>query len=91
MSTHEIIWTKQFKKDIKRQKRQKKDFTILKNTIELLSENKVIPEEQKPHQLTGYKKKHFECHIEPDWLLIWTKEKNSIYLTRTGSHSDLFN
>ncbi len=91
MSTIPIKLTKQFRKDIDRQKRRKKDFSVLKSTIEILSNNKIITKEQKPHTLKGYKKKHFECHIESNWLLIWRKENNIIYLVRTGSHSDLFN
>jgi mRNA interferase YafQ len=52
----------------------------------------VLPAMYKPHVLSGDYSKHWECHIKPDWLLIWKQdeENKEIYLIRTGTHSDLF-
>lgn len=88
----QIIPTKQFKKDLKRiAKDSKKDLNKLNKIINLLAEKKQLPRENKDHQLKGKLKNYRECHIEPDWLLIYQVKDNILVLSlvRTGSHSDL--
>lgn len=63
----------------------------LKRIIEKLINNQLLPEKHRDHQLTGNYKNRRECHIEPDWLLIYKLEDaTSIIFERTGTHSDLF-
>lgn len=51
---------------------------------------KSLPEKHRPHILSGKWNKYYECHIEPDWLLIYRAEDGVLELARTGTHSDLF-
>lgn len=82
--------TKQFLRDIKRQKKRGKDLTKLKNVVSLLAEGKALPNNYKDHPLHGNWIGSRDCHIEPDWILIYTTDDNFLHLERTGSHSDLF-
>jgi mRNA interferase YafQ len=64
----------------------------LKDVIRRLAETGTLPKKFLPHKLSGQYKDNWECHIEPDWLLIWNidDQTNEIWLVRTGTHSDLF-
>ncbi len=70
--------------------KQKKDLKLIYTIISKLENCKPIPEGHKPHLLKGKFKNYKECHILPDWLLIWKEDRKNIFLTRTGSHSELF-
>ncbi len=87
-----IIWTNQFKKDYKRAIRRKKNIELLDDIIRKLSKNETLPEKNKDHALSGNWSGYRECHIQPDWLLVYCIENDILVLTlsRTGSHSDLF-
>ncbi|MFW6310290.1 MAG: type II toxin-antitoxin system YafQ family toxin [Prolixibacteraceae bacterium] len=87
-----IRYTSRFKKDYKIIQKRKYDLDLLKSTIWLLIDNKSLPKKYNPHKLSGIYADCWECHIRPDWLLIWqVDEKNKeIWLVRTGTHSDLF-
>ena len=88
----QIIPTKQFKKDLKRiAKDSTKDLNKLNKIVNLLAEQKQLPKEHKDHQLKGKLRNYRECHIEPDWLLIYRTQNDILVLSlvRTGSHSDL--
>ena len=85
-----IYYTTQFKKDYKRIKKQNKDLSKLKTVIEKLSSNQILEQNYRDHPLSGNWKDHRDCHIEPDWLLIYRITSEDLYLERTGSHSDLF-
>lgn len=85
-----IYYTTQFKKDYKRIKKQNKDLDKLKVVIEALVSGEVLDERYQDHKLSGEWKEHRDCHIEPDWILIYRLTSDSLYLERTGSHSDLF-
>lgn len=63
----------------------------LKDVITLLTSESPLPAQYRDHALIGNYKGHQECHIEPDWLLIYKKHNNNIIFERTGTHSDLFN
>ncbi len=88
----EIKFTNQFKKDIKLLIKQGKKLDKMYDIIDKLSKEETLPEKNRDHSLTGNYKDFRECHIEPDWLLIYFIEKEILILTlaRTGSHSDLF-
>ena len=76
----------QFKKDVKRLKKQHKDVGKLKKIIQLLIEGEKLPPKTKDHRLKGTLKDCRECHIEPDWLLVYRIEGSELCLVRTGSH-----
>lgn len=84
----------QFKKDLKKASRDpKKDTEILKVLInDYLVQGIPIPKQHKPHVSTGNWKPHIECHIQPDFLLIWdvNSEANELILVRCGTHAELF-
>lgn len=90
MRKYDIITTSAFKKDYKLLKKRHKDLRLLEEVTEMLAEGKSLPEKNKDHQLTGDWKDYRECHIEPDWLLIYRIYENTLVLslTRTGTHSD---
>ena len=98
---YEILYTTKFKKDLKLVQKQGKNLDKLFTVIEWLSNDEKLDTKYRDHDLSGNYEGFRECHIEPDWLLIYRKNseqiiyrKNSeqiiLYLLRTGSHSDLF-
>ena len=87
------IYTKQFKKDVKRiEKSGNKDVEKLKVVIKLLIDEKKLDASYREHNLKGNYKDRRECHIEPDWLLVYkvNKKEKTIAFERTGSHADIF-
>lgn len=82
--------TNQFKKDIKRQQKRSKHLSKLKEVIDLLLEKKPLPPKNRDHQMSGEWSGHRDCHIEPDWILIYKILEDELRLERTGTHSDLF-
>lgn len=85
-----ISYKKKFKKDIEKLKRKKKDMGKLKYVMSHLIENKQLPQRYLNHPLKGNYDDCMECHIEPDWLLVYLKTKKDIIFVRSGTHSDLF-
>lgn len=81
-----------FKKDYKRIVKRGYDIRLLETIINLLAEQKTLPDIYHDHSLSGNLEGCRECHITPDWLLIYEINEHELilYLTRTGSHSDLF-
>lgn len=81
-----------FKKDFKRIKKRGYDISRLEKIVELLANEVPLPEQFKDHNLSGNYNGFRECHIAPDWLLIYQVNNNELVLVllRTGSHSDLF-
>ncbi len=89
---YEIKFTTQFKKDLKLAKKQGKDTEKLFDAIEMLANGETLPAKYRDHDLTGDYKGCRECHIEPDWLLVYEifGDVLVLMLYRVGSHSDLF-
>lgn len=85
-----LAYTSQYKKDLKLAKNRKKDTDKLDKIIEALLNEIPLAHKHHDHQLTGDYVGYRECHIEPDWLLIYKKAKGTLFLARTGTHSDLF-
>ena len=83
-------YTRQFKRDLKKLEKRNKDVTKLKPIIKNLINKKPLPENCRDHRLVGNYRDRRECHIEPDWLLIYKVTKEEITFERTGTHSDLF-
>jgi len=82
--------TKRFKRDIKRVLRGGKEIEKILGIINILSKGQTLPPECKDHPLMGEYKGKCDCHIEPDWILIYSSRNNELVLYRTGSHSELF-
>ena len=87
----EITPVGQFKKDFKTCKKRGYDMDLLQQVIDILAIPASLPEKNKDHRLKGNYTNKRECHIMPDWLLIYRIENNRLLLYRTGTHSDLFN
>ncbi|MDR2903858.1 MAG: type II toxin-antitoxin system YafQ family toxin [Clostridiales bacterium] len=88
---YEVKPSSKFKKDLKRASKRGYDISLLTTAIKLLADTGTLPEAYKDHALTGNWIGHRECHITPDWLLIYKIENDILVLTltRTGTHSDL--
>jgi mRNA interferase YafQ len=82
--------TSQFKKDFKKQIRRGKEPEKIAEVLRYLLEGEPLPEHYKDHPLKGNWLNRRDCHIEPDWILIYRVSEDEIRLERTGSHSDLF-
>ena len=87
-----IVYTSRMKRDARLMQKRGKDMNKLVEVLDILSSGKTLPEKNQDHQLTGNLKDFRECHIEPDWLLMYQIFENELILsaTATGSHSDLF-
>lgn len=87
----EVRYLTRFKRDVKRLKKQNKDMQKLKTVIEHLMTGEPLPARYKDHPLGGDWNDFRDCHIEPDWVLIYrvTEEALELVLARTGSHSEL--
>ena len=85
-----IRYTSQFKKDAKRIRKRGKDFAKLKVVINKLASGEELEPRYRDHALIGNFRGARDCHIEPDWLLIYQVDDEELILVRTGSHSDLF-
>lgn len=88
----EVVLSNQFKKDLRSAKKRGCRIEKLTAVIDLLAEQKPLPEKHRDHGLTGEYRGFRECHIESDWLLVYRVESNALalFLFRTGTHSDLF-
>lgn len=88
---YRIKSTTSFKKDLQKLAKRNLPLQELKYVIDILSKGEQLPEKYRDHQLKGNLKDFRECHIRPDWLLIYQKKDDELILilSRTGSHSDL--
>ena len=88
---YEVKQTNQFKNDYKTAQKRGQNIGLLKDIILQLADGKVLPPKNRDHALTGYWTGFRECHITPDWLLIYRVEDDILVLTltRIGTHSDL--
>ena len=87
-----VRYTSQFKKDFKLALKRGKDEKLFVEILNKLRNQESLPEKNKDHQLTGNWNHHRECHIESDWLLIYSVDNDTLILelVRMGTHSDLF-
>lgn len=92
MSKYRIVQTTAFKKDLKSAIKRGYNMGLMGIVVDTLAAGEPLPEKYRDHNLTGNYKGCRECHITPDWLLIYEISDGEIilYLTRTGTHSDLF-
>lgn len=91
MHKYKVDYTMRFKKDLKLAVKRGYNIAILNEIVEKLQNGETLPEKNKNHMLTGNWKGYCECHIAPDWLLVYRIYENELLLvlSRTGSHSDL--
>ena len=87
-----IRYTGEFKRQMKLCKKRGYDLSLIRNVIQTLSTQGCLPAQYRPHILSGNRKGQWECHIEPDWLMIWEQNDKELVLLmlNTGTHSDLF-
>lgn len=92
MNKYEVRWSNKFKRDYKTAKKQGKDVGLLFDVIEKLAGGVPLPEKNKDHALSGSWSGYRECHLSPDWLLLYLIENDVLVLTliRTGSHAKIF-
>ena len=82
--------TTQFSRDIKRMRKRGKDLHKLQEIVRLLATGSPLAPKHSDHPLIGPWAPSRDCHVEPDWILIYTADEDSLRLERTGTHSDLF-
>lgn len=89
---YSIVYTNRMKRDAKLMQKRGKDMSKLAQVLNLLASAQPLPANYRDHQLTGSLKDFRECHIEPDWLLMYQIFQGELILsaTATGTHSDLF-
>ena len=89
---YKLLYTRNFDKDLKRALKRGYDLQLLQEVIEELETKGKLDKSYFPHKLKGVYADCMECHIKPDWLLIWSQDNNSkvIKLIATGTHTDLF-
>lgn len=89
---YEIRRTSQFKRSFKLALKRGKDPQLLRNAVTILATEGRLPKSYLPHILKGSYKNIWECHLEPDWLLLWEQNDKELVLllTDTGTHSDLY-
>ena len=92
MNHLDIIWTNKLKKDYKLAIKRNKNIELIDDIIRKLAEGQQLPDKNNDHALTGEWFGYRECHIQPDWLLIYRIDNDILVLvlSRTGTHSDLF-
>jgi mRNA interferase YafQ len=82
--------TTAFEKDLRRAQKQGKDLDKLEAVVDLLQAEQSLPARCRPHALHGTWSGHWDCHVEPDWLLLYRVTEGALILVRTGSHAELF-
>ncbi len=86
----QVHFTKRFKKDLKKVLSQGRLYEDFEAIVDQLTQNQTLDKSYKPHKLSGEYSQFWECHIKPDWLLIYKFDTSNLWLVRTGSHSELF-
>lgn len=85
-----VSQTTQFSRDVKKMRKQGKDLVKLQGVVKQLALDKQLPDKHRDHALAGQWQPSRDCHVEPDWILIYTSDQSTLRLERTGTHSDLF-
>jgi len=85
-----VSQTTQFSRDVKRMRKRGKDLAKLREVVKKLAAGKPLHAKHRDHALVGHWQPSRDCHVEPDWILIYTTDAESLRLERTGTHSDLF-
>ena len=90
--TYRVLVSTRFKKDLKRCEKRGLKMSLIYDAIETLRLTGILPPEYHPHKLVGNHAGEWECHITPDWLMIWeqNEEELTLLFMQTGTHSDIF-
>ena len=88
----DVVFSNQFKRDLRLAKRRGYDLDLLDETVDKLTNREPLPQKNQDHALSGNYAGFRECHVQPDWLLVYRidEEEAYVFLARTGTHSDLF-
>ncbi len=86
----DVSQTVQFSRDVKKMRKRGKDLAKLREVVKQLAAGKVLDPKHRDHALIGPWAPSRDCHVEPDWILIYTANEDTLRLERTGTHSDLF-
>ena len=86
----EVITRSSFRRDVRRSIRRGLDIDRMWRIVEMLADGAPLPRSAGLHSLVGNWAGYWECHIAGDWLLVWREDADTIYLERTGTHSDIF-
>ena len=86
----EIVPTTQFRRDAKRIQKRGLDLSELREVARRLAAGETLDPKHRDHKLSGSLKGHRECHVRPDWLLVYRLTATELILVRTGTHQDLF-
>jgi addiction module toxin, relE/stbE family len=89
---YQIVYTNRMKRDVRRARKRGKDMNKLISVLQVLQHGNSLPEKYRDHQLGGNLRDFRECHIEPDWLLLYQIHEDQLILSAsaTGTHADLF-
>lgn len=89
---YKVITTNQFEKNVRLCEKRGYDMSLLYDVMKLLIETGSLPITYHPHKLKGKYTGHWECHLRPDWIMVWKKNKQELILTMTatGTHADVF-
>lgn len=82
--------TTAFERDVRRMEKQSKDLDKLEKIVDLLQAQQPLPARCRRHPMKGVWAGHWDCHIEPDWILVYKLTEEALILVRTGSHAELF-
>ncbi len=87
-----VKFSNEFKRSYKKCMKRGLDESLFRKVLSILGEEGKLPVQYKPHKLTGKYKGLWECHIQPDWLLVWKQDNTELVLLLidTGTHADLF-
>lgn len=88
----DVVLSNQFKRDLKLAAKRGYDLDLLDSVVTALASGQILPDKYRDHNLTGKYAGFRECHLQPDWLLVYRIDETEIilFLSRTGTHSDLF-
>ena len=89
---YEVVLSNRFRKDLKLAAKRGCDLALLNSIVDRLAQGETLPAKHRDHSLTGDYIGFRECHIQPDWLLIYRTEEEALmlFLMRNGTHADLF-
>jgi mRNA interferase YafQ len=85
-----LLTTTAFEKDLRRVEKQGRDLDKLEEIVNLLQAQQPLPPRCRPHALRGVWAGHRDCHVQPDWVLLYKMTETALILVRTGSHAELF-
>jgi mRNA interferase YafQ len=85
-----LLTTSAFERDLRRVRKQGKNLDKLEAVVDTLQAGKRLPARCRSHPLRGNWAGHWDCHVEPDWLLLYKITEHELILVRTGSHAELF-